>query len=494
LNNQLKSIGLLFSGQVLIKSSNFLKQLLMAYFLGVSGRVDLLLVAQIIPNIIGSMISGGAGEILVTKTKVEDSSKQTFVTFFTFISTALIAIVLFLYWFFLPFVADKLDVSLSDQSLFTQLSFLLIVSKIFGSIVSCLQHLLYAKNLYKKFIVVSLIAELLGIIVILLFVKENHILAFAYGILVSTVATAILFVTIHHLPLKPLFNIEEWKSNWDELKSMYRKIFTLSLQTLMNHLSSFWERMLSFKYLQPGYLSALNYSKSLTELPKMAFLSSVLTTSYIEQNKRKEISNEKYLSYSNKVDALLNETAFFFQILSLLLSPFVLIVLYQRGAFDSSDVRLTLFIYQILTLGFLPGLMFNFLTRTMFIESEMKHLFWLITCKSIFEIIGMTIFITTFYQTIPVILTISKYLSVFYLYYYLNKKKSGIFNTRKSVKLYMIAIVVSLLLYFLNQEVINAITDLSIFELGVYYSPVLLFSLILSFYFIRNIKKKIVVS
>jgi peptidoglycan biosynthesis protein MviN/MurJ (putative lipid II flippase) len=127
LNNQLKSIGLLFSGQVLIKSSNFLKQLLMAYFLGVSGRVDLLLVAQIIPNIIGSMISGGAGEILVTKTKVEDSSKQTFVTFFTFISTALIAIVLFLYWFFLPFVADKLDVSLSDQSLFTQLSFLLIV-------------------------------------------------------------------------------------------------------------------------------------------------------------------------------------------------------------------------------------------------------------------------------------------------------------------------------------------------------------------------------
>jgi hypothetical protein len=124
----------------------------------------------------------------------------------------------------------------------------------------------------------------------------------------------------------------------------------------------------------------------------------------------------------------------------------------------------------------------------------MKHLFWLITCKSIFEIIGMTIFITTFYQTIPVILTISKYLSVFYLYYYLNKKKSGIFNTRKSVKLYVIAIIVSLLLYFLNQEVINTITDLSIFELGVYYSPVLLFSLILSFYFIRNIKKKIVVS
>jgi hypothetical protein len=59
----------------------------MGYFFGVSGRVDLLLVAQIIPNIIGSMISGGAGEILVTKSHVEEPSKQTFVSFFTFSST-----------------------------------------------------------------------------------------------------------------------------------------------------------------------------------------------------------------------------------------------------------------------------------------------------------------------------------------------------------------------------------------------------------------------
>lgn len=476
----------------MIKSSNFLKQLLMAYFLGVSGRVDLLLVAQIIPNIIGSMISGGAGEILVTKSHVEEPSKQTFVSLFTFISTVLISLVLFLYWFLLPIVADKLDVNFSDQALFVQLSFILIISKIFGSIVSCLQHLLYAKNLYKKFVVINLFAEILGIIVIIVFVNENHILAFAYGILVSTIASALLFVSIHHLPLRPLFQLQEWKTNWDELKAMYKKIFTLSLQTLVNHLSSFWERMLSFKYLQPGYLSALNYSKSLTELPKMAFLSSVLTTSYIEQNKRKQISKETYFKYSNKVDSLLNETAFFFQILSLLLSPFVLIVLYRRGAFDSSDVELTLFIYQILTLGFLPGLMFNFLTRTMFIESEMKHLFWLIAGKSIFEIIGMTLFISTYYQTIPVVLTISKYISVFYLYYYLNKKNSGIFNTNKSVKLYLITIAISLALYFFNQSIIKTITSFSVYELGFYYFPIFLLSLVLSYYFIKNIKKKIV--
>ena len=464
----------------------------MAYFLGVSGRVDLLIVSQIIPNILGSMISGGAGEILVTKTDADHISKRPFVTYFTFISTALMAAVLFLYYLFLPLVADKLDVQFSDQNLFSEITFVIIISKIFGSIVSCLQHLLYAKNLYKKFILVSLIAELLGVIVILMFVQENNIMAFAYGILVSTGATAILFISIHQLPLSTLFNFESWRSNWSELQEIYKKILALSLQTLMNHLSSLWERILSFKYLQPGYLSALNYSKSLTELPKMAFLSSVLTTSYIEQNKRKEVSQEKYLAYSNKIDGLLNETAFFFQVISLLLSPFILVVLYQRGAFDSSDVELTLLIYQVLTIGFLPGLMFNFLTRTMFIESEIRHLFWVITCKSIFEIIFMTLFIHSFFTTIPVVLTISKFLCVFYLYFYLNKKKSGIFNARRAFKLYSSAIFLSLIIFFLNQEVVKKVTSMPIYELAIYYTPIFLMTLIFSFYFLKNLKKKVI--
>ncbi len=492
MNNQLKSIGLLFSGQALIKSSNFLKQLLMAYFLGVSGSADLLIVSQIIPNILGSMISGGAGEILVTKNNADESSKRPFVTYFTFISTALMAFVLFIYWLLLPFISQKLDIRFSDYNLFTEITIVVIISKVFGSIISCLQHLLYAKNLYKKFVFVSLIAELLGIFVILFLVRENQIMAFAYGILVSTSATAIMFIFIHGLPLTSLLNIQIWRSNRSELKEIYKKVFTLSIQTLINQLSTLWERMLCFKYLQPGYLSALNYSKSLTELPKMAFLSSVLTTSYIEQNKRKEVSKENYAAYSNKVNELLNETAFFFQIISLLLSPFILVVFYRRGAFDTSDVQFTLLIYQILTIGFLPGLMYNFLTRTMYIESEMKHLFWVITGKTFFEILLMTLFIRSFSQTIPVVLTISKFLCVFYLYYYLIKKKSDIFNGKKAVKIYSITIVSSLLIYYLNHELVYIVTSLPIFKLTLFYIPVFIITIILSIYFLKNLKKKIV--
>ena len=463
----------------------------MAYFLGVSGRIDLLLVAQIIPNIIGSMISGGAGELLVTKSNIDDKSKGNYVTQYTFLTVIITSIILCAYWLSIPIFSHTLEVNNADYQLFIYLSLIIILSKIFGSIVSCLQQLLYLKNLYKKFISISLFSELIGIVVILITVRENEILAFAYGIFATSFLNACLFLIVHKLPIISIFNIQSWRENTMELIQHFKKIFTLGMQTLINHSSSFWERIISYKFLQPGYLSALNYSRSLTELPKMAFLSYVLTTSYIEQNKRIQTSKDKYYSYSRKVDILLNETGFFFQVISLIFSPVILIVFFKRGAFDKNDLEMTLSIYQIFILGFLPGLMFNFLTRTMFIESEMRRLFWVFLCKTAFEILFMTLFIDYFEQAIPIILTISKYIFVFYLYHYLIQKNSDIFDRKKSIKLYFLAICSSLLIYWISRHFVSNILSLSISDLFLYYSPILLIVLILSYYFLQNIKKKI---
>ncbi len=492
MKKQLKNIGLLFSGQILIKASNFFKQLLLAYYLGVSGRVDLLLVAQIIPNIIGSMLAGGAGEIIVIKSKSEQKQNSTFVSMFTLLITLLTAVILILYWFLLPILANKLDVKSEDYNLLFEITFFILLSKIPSAIVSCLQHLLYAKNLFRYFVISTLIAEFLGIITILLFVNKFHITAFAYGIFVSAFFNAIFFVVIHRLPILALFSLNNWKKNAQELNEMFKKVFSLGLQTMINYLSTLWERSLSFKYLKPGYLSALNYSKSVTELPKMAFLSSVLTTSYIEQIKRKEKSEKSYLDYTKKVDSLLNEVAIFFQLLSILFGPFIMIFLYKRGSFDTSDVLLTLSIYQILSIGFLPGLMMNFLTRTMFIESEMKHLFWVILSKSVFEIICMSLMILYVNQTIPIVLTISKFITVVYLYFYLNKKHPNMFNPKSSFWIYFLGITSSILIFFFNNSIIENIIDFSSGKLLLFYSPIFLVSIIACWYFILSIKKKII--
>ena len=72
--SQLKNASVLFAGQLLIKGSNFIKQLLLAFFLGISSNIDLFLIAQIVPAIISSMIAGGAGEILVRQRGAEPGS------------------------------------------------------------------------------------------------------------------------------------------------------------------------------------------------------------------------------------------------------------------------------------------------------------------------------------------------------------------------------------------------------------------------------------
>ena len=78
--NQLKNAGLLFFAQFLIKGSNFIKQIVLAYFLGVSEFIDLFLIAQIIPNIAGSMFSGGTGEVILTVQTEDETENKKFNT------------------------------------------------------------------------------------------------------------------------------------------------------------------------------------------------------------------------------------------------------------------------------------------------------------------------------------------------------------------------------------------------------------------------------
>ena len=59
----------------------------------------------------------------------------------------------------------------------------------------------------------------------------------------------------------------------------------------------------------------------------------------------------------------------------MIFAPFIVVILFKRGAFDDEAVLLTFTIFQILSVGFLPNLMTNFLSRTMYIESQYKTLF-----------------------------------------------------------------------------------------------------------------------
>jgi len=480
--SQVQNTLLLFLGQFFIKGSGFIKQLVLAYFLGVSSQIDLLLVAQIIPSIISSMIAGGAGEVIVTQKQKGKDYDDRLILIFIFCISILTLLIGLIYLGTIPLFSALLNINEAQMSVFWTISIIIVISKVPSSIVSCLQHLLYAKEKYKYFVFSTLFSEIAGILTVILFIPSYGILAFAYGLLITSLLNAMFFAKAQSLQFNLLLSRRIWTEKKAELVLNFKRTFSLSIQTLMIHSSTFWERVLSYRYLQPGFLSALNYSKNLTQLPKLALLSSILTTTYIEQLNKKSESNEEYLNYSNRMEIILSEISFIFQILSMIFGPLIIMAIFRRGAFDNEATETSFIIYQILTLGFLPGLMTNFLSRTMFIEKEYKKLLVVNIVKFIIEIVLMFSFIHISGYAIPLALVAGNFFVSIALFILLLKKNSNIFNVAKFIKIYSISLFFSITILSINQFLMKYLIHYNLLELTLLYTPIIVVSLVLIYW------------
>lgn len=475
---QIKNSIILFIGQFLIKGSGFIKQLIMAFFLGVSAQLDLLLIAQIVPAILASMFAGGAGEVIVTQQKKGKIYDEKLVLIFVFCITMITVFASALYLGTIPLFINILSVKADQIELFWAITIIIVLSKIPSAIVSSLQHLLYAREKYGFFIVTTIVSEIIGIVTIVYLVKSHGVIAFAYGILITSLIKAIFFLYIQKLNPVFLLHVKTWIDKKEELFIVLKRTFSLSIQTFLNQISTFWERILSFRFLQPGFLSALNYSKNLTQLPKLALLSSILTTTYIEQMNKKNENENEYLSYSHKMEIILSEISFLFQMLSLVFGPLILMVLFRRGAFDNDAVETSFLIFQILSIGFLPGLMMEFLSRTMYIEQGYKTLLKINIFKFFIEVILMVAFIQVSEYVIPITLVIGKFFVSITLFIFLLRKHPGIFNVGNFIRLYVLLLIFSIVILIINQILIDYLLQLSSLELILYYSPLILISML----------------
>lgn len=484
---QLKNAAILFSGQIVVKFANFFKQILLAYFLGVSSDIDLYLAAQIVPAILSSMIAGGAGEILVTSLKKNDTVNHILIVIFTFCVSIITILISVIYFFSIPLWEQVFDISNESLSLFSTLSLLVVINKFPTSLISTLKPLLFYKNLYQYFFITSLISELIGITALIILVNHYGIIAFAWGTLISSSLNAILFFNIHGLSFKYIITKNYWTSERIELIALMKKLISLSMQTLVNQLSTFWERTLSMRYLAPGYLSALNYSKSLSEMPKTIMLSSILTTTYIEQVKYKSDSDISFVNYTNKMEGLLSKLTYVFQVLSVLFAPLLIILLLRRGKFDNNALIDTLIIYQILTIGFLPGLMMNFFSRTMYIIGKFKELFLFISAKFIIEFLIMVFLIRKVPQAIPIALVVGKLFISVALFAYISKLYPGIFNLRRFVIIYTTVIVFTVIITILNQILVTHLIAKSTTQVFLMYLPIIGLVLLLLYLYLNKL-------
>jgi putative peptidoglycan lipid II flippase len=453
--SQVRSTFLLFLTQIALKGSSFIKQLLLAYFLGVSRDLDILLVAQIVPSIIGSIFSGGGGEIMAIQLRGDSTRNIHTLSLLTFILVVITLLCNGIYIAFIPFFGDVLDVEISKMQLFFTLSILVSLSKLPLSVVSSLQQFIYVRNKYKTAMYISIFAEICGLLFIVTTAAEFGIISFAIAMLLSAFINALGYIFLIKVNLLLSFNVRLWKTYKVIITQTLSKIMTLGVQTLINHTSTFAERALGFKYLSDGYVGAMSYAKSVTELPRVVMLSSILTTTYAEQVRLKNSDLPGYRFYTNKMHDFIFSLSTIAQFFSLIFAPYIIILFFQRGALTKNDLELIQVIFQVLTFGFVPGMMFGFLSKVMFIEGENTWMLKMTIVKTLVELAFMYILVLNIDHGIPVALGIGKIFFTVAILIYLSFKHPGIINHKRFFWIYSFTLIIGVLIFWTNEFVMK---------------------------------------
>jgi len=469
---QLKNSGLIVLSNLLINLTSFLRQVILAWFLGVSAQIDILLIAQIVPAIIQAMIGGGAGEISVIKGGDRPKQKGSFIAIFIFICLLLVSVLGVIYYLSLDSLVFLFKLKPESYELFRKLSLVFILNMIPGTFTSILRPHLYSKGFYKFFTYSSVISQFSGVIFILITLKMFGIYAFAFSMVLANTLNAIWFSFRAGISYKKVLYVEEWKVEIYHLMVLLKRVFSVSLMTIFNYLGTFWERTLSVRYLSGGYLSSLNYSKTLSDLPSSVLLSSVLTTSYIEQVKLYKEDYGQFTHYTKNTLSIIIYLGLTCQIILLGVAPLIIILLFRRGNFNNKAVESTLVIFNILTVGFLPKLLYGYFSRTMYILGEYRKLLMASFVRLILQVSIMIAFISNFSNTIPfAILAGNLFIAV--LLYYLVGKKLEIKNWYKfPVQIFIISIV-SLLMYRVHTLTLHYYVDKTTIQIMLIYLPII---------------------
>lgn len=484
-SKQLRNSGILVVSNLVINGAGFLGQVIMAWALGVSADVDLLLLAMIVPAIIQSMIGGGAGEVLVIKRESDGFSEGSFETLFLVLCMVPVMVLGAACWLLAGQMAPLFRIDEAGTTLFTSLTLVFVINMLPSTVTSVLRPHLYAKGLYRFYAISVTVSHLAGLVFIAATVSRLGIYAFALGTLFTGIITAVWFSLGAGLTISSLFSAAVWRHEARQLSLLLKRVFSLSLQTLINHFATFWERSLSVRYLTPGYLSALNYAKTITELPNAVLLSSVLTTSYIEQANLHRDDNSRFASYTATTLRLLLRAGFLFQALMLLVAPAIIILIFRRGRFDNDAVTTTMVIFNILTAGFMPRLIFSYLSRTMYILGEYRRLLYTVIARFALQVGVMVAFISGARHAIPFAITVA-FMASSLILYYIVQQRIKLPSLASFARPVIIASIGSAGLLWLHLRTIGLYIGMSNSGVLLVFLPLLLLSALIVLIFLRR--------
>lgn len=483
------SITLLFTNYSL-KFFRFIRQAVIAYYIGVSALLDQFYYVQMIPLVLLAIIGGSTGEVAISyfanfkkkSLEIKDLSLSIFL-----ISTT-VGLIYFLICLFINKTTNYIDI---DYKLFNILTIIFIFNFIVSTLVTFYQSILFITRNFIYNLKIVIISEIFQILILIFLIKRFGIYSLAISLLITSMIMLILLI----YKLKFYLCVQK-KSTCNtnfilNSISFLRKSSFVSLSTFFSHIATIIDRSVTFNYLETGYLSSLQYSKNTYSLVRGLFHNSVKKIAYIEQAKIAKLNKEKsdFVLYTRKIFNVLLHLTFIVQIIFISFLPYILALFFRRGKFTMETLIFTNEISTIVFMSVMPDIMLGYINQTFYALGNFKISVKIILFSIIVKIILIYSFINKIYHIIPLSILFSFSLALFFGLYLLKKKYSLVLLNKNLVIFIIVYSFFSLFAaYIINPLVLNVISYLNNKYIIIIFFGIVLFSLICCYFIIKNKK------
>lgn len=340
---------------LLSKILGFLREILLSYYYGVSNTIDAYLVALTIPGVLFSFFSVAISvSFIPVFSKIIDTIEErnnfinNILNIFILVSSVIVILTLIFAEYFVYICAPGFD----DQTreLAVKFTRIFVIGVYFSCWISIFSAFL---NFFRKFSLVALagipfnLSILLSIVVSYYYGVYWLVLGAVFGKLFEII---FLYPHVKRIGYKYRFyiNIKD-----DNAKKIAFLSLPLILSVAANQINIIVDKSIA-STLQPGAISAINYSHYLVELVVGIFVLTTVTIFFPDLarffNEKNKLAMERLSEKSFSIINLFVIPCFIFFIFQ---SENIISFIYERGSFDKVAVDLTANVFFFFSIGLL---------------------------------------------------------------------------------------------------------------------------------------------
>lgn len=374
--NILMSVGTLTIISLIAKGIGFAKQATIAAYFGASIDADIyFLAAGIVANLLYAIDTALRTVVLPMYSKKlsdrgdAEASKlvSSLLILFAFVAVVIMLIVILI----APFIAKLIAFTYDASSLHTLSGYIRIISVtlFFSVIITIFAAVLNANRQYAFPRATSMLQSIIAILSVIIFYKHLGILSLVFALPVAYfLQTIVMFLFIK---TKTLYKFS-WQYPDSDSKIALRRMLPVFLGSATLQINQIVNKIISSS-LETGSVSALSYSGTLIDFVTVIFISSVTTVFFTELSSTaaaRDIKNHKLLIRRGVASLTLLLVPI--SVISVMFAKDIIVVVFQRGAFDEEASILTSLALMGYSVGFLFYGLRAFLDRSFYSFGDTK--------------------------------------------------------------------------------------------------------------------------